>query len=182
MKRIRGVFDVLASLALLAGLIVAALMVRNYLDPPERLNASSGDVRVIDGDSLQIGGRIVRLQGIDAPEYRQSCRDDAGAGWPCGREARAALERLAQTSGLTCESHEQDRYRRAVAQCRNATGVDLAEALLEDGWAIILPRYALVGYQRAEDNAREARRGIWRGEFETPSDWRAAHGAVRDSE
>jgi len=182
MKRLRRLIDILASLALLAGLAFAALMVRNYLFPPELLTADPGDVRIIDGDSLRVDGRIVRLQGIDAPEYRQSCRDGSGTEWPCGREARAALERLAQTPGLTCVSHEQDRYRRAVVQCHNAAGIDLAKALLNDGWAVALPRYALPGYARAEERAREAGHGIWRGEFECPSDWRAEHGAARDSE
>lgn len=182
MKKLRRLFDLLASLALLAGLAFAALMVRNYLYPPELISAAPGNVHIIDGDSLRVGGRIVRLQGIDAPEYRQSCRDGAGAEWPCGREASAALERLTQTSGLTCESHEEDQYRRAVARCRNVAGEDLASALLSGGWAVVLPRYALPGYEQAEEEARTTGRGIWRGEFEHPADWRAAHGVGRDSE
>jgi endonuclease YncB( thermonuclease family) len=182
MKRLRRLLDILAALALLAGLAFAALMVRNYLYPPELISAAPGDVHIIDGDSLRVGGRIVRLQGIDAPEHRQSCRDGAGAEWPCGREASAALARLAQTSRLTCESHGQDQYRRAVARCRNAAGTDLARALLNDGWAVVLPRYALPGYEQAEESARETGRGIWRGEFDHPADWRAAHGTGRDSE
>lgn len=180
MKRVRRLFDVLTSLALLAGLAFAALIVRNYLYPPELLSGGPADVRVIDGDSLRLGGRTVRLQGVDAPEYRQNCRDAAGLEWPCGREARAALERLVRSPGLTCESHEQDRYRRAVARCRNAAGVDLAHAMLGAGWAVALPRYAFPGYARAEEMARSAGRGIWRGEFDLPSDWRAAHAIGRD--
>ena len=30
-----------------------------------------GSAEVIDGDSLRVGGRELRLEGIDAPEYRQ---------------------------------------------------------------------------------------------------------------
>lgn len=180
MKRVRRLFDFLASLALLVGLILAALLMRDVLDPPERLSAEAGDLRVIDGDSLRMGERTIRLQGVDAPEYRQNCRDGAGAEWPCGRAARAALERLARSPGLACESHEQDRYRRAVARCRTAEGVDLARAMVAAGWAVVLPRHALPGYHRAEERARSAGRGIWRGEFDRPADWRAAHASGRD--
>ena len=44
----------------------------------------SGAARVIDGDTLEIGGTRVRLHGIDAPESAQRCRAD-GRSWPCGR-------------------------------------------------------------------------------------------------
>jgi endonuclease YncB( thermonuclease family) len=31
------------------------------------------------------------------------------------------------------------------------------------------------GYQAAEREARTARRGLWRGDFERPQDWRRRH-------
>ena len=33
-----------------------------------------GPARVIDGDTIEIAGRRVRLHGIDAPEADQTCR------------------------------------------------------------------------------------------------------------
>ena len=32
-------------------------------------------VSVIDGDTLEVSGRRVRLFGIDAPEIKQKCKD-----------------------------------------------------------------------------------------------------------
>ena len=44
----------------------------------------SGAARVIDGDTLEIGGTRVRLHSIDAPESAQRCRAE-GRIWPSGR-------------------------------------------------------------------------------------------------
>ena len=49
--------------------------------------ASMTAFRIVDGDTLELGGRRVRLHGIDAPEAAQPCRDAEGAAWPCGRRA-----------------------------------------------------------------------------------------------
>src|SRR5687767_8406773 len=56
----------------------------------------AGPVRVIDGDTLDVGGTRVRLHGVDAPESAQMCLDGEGQGWACGdwatEEARARWE------------------------------------------------------------------------------------------
>src|SRR5262245_39747615 len=49
-----------------------------------------GRVTVNDGDSLTLGAERIRLRGIDAPEFEQTCRRD-GVDYPCGRQARQAL-------------------------------------------------------------------------------------------
>ncbi|KAK9909887.1 hypothetical protein WJX75_009002 [Coccomyxa subellipsoidea] len=58
-----------------------------------------GYAKVIDGDTLSVGGRVVRLAGIDAPEREQTCRRSSGRLYLCGEEASQALERLV-SSGL----------------------------------------------------------------------------------
>ena len=37
--------------------------------------AAKSKIYVVDGDSIFIGEREIRLSGIDAPEYHQSCFD-----------------------------------------------------------------------------------------------------------
>jgi len=44
--------------------------------------------------------------------------------------------------------------------------------MVREGFAI---NYYDGGYQAAEREARNARRGIWRGEFEFPRDWHRKH-------
>ena len=48
------------------------------------------DVRIIDGDTLQVDGATIRLYGIDAPELDWLCKD-SGRSWHCGRDAALKL-------------------------------------------------------------------------------------------
>src|SRR5262245_41711710 len=77
----------------------------------------TGRAYAIDGDSLELGGEHIRRFGIDAPEGRQQCRDDAGVSYPCGREAARALAAAINGRSVTCKAVDHDRYDRNVAIC-----------------------------------------------------------------
>ncbi|MCW2395416.1 MULTISPECIES: thermonuclease family protein [unclassified Sphingobium] len=144
--------------------------------PPERIEAADGArVHVMDGDSLRIGPRIVRIADIDAVELNQRCQDAAGQPWDCGTQARDALLALVRGGGLTCESRTTDQYGRAVATCATPRIADVGATMVAEGWAISDLGRGSGAYRQEEEAARSARRGIWRGTFETPSVWRAAH-------
>jgi endonuclease YncB( thermonuclease family) len=135
----------------------------------------SGRARVLDGDSLALGGEDIRLFGIDAPESRQTCRDGAGRPYRCGRTAARAL--AAATAGRTvaCARLERDRYHRQVALC-TADGHDLGDTMVRAGLAVELAEYSHGRYTAAERDARAARRGLWAGTFEQPAAWRHGRG------
>jgi endonuclease YncB( thermonuclease family) len=46
-----------------------------------------GPARVVDGDTIQLRDARVRLEGIDAPEAKQTCINARGREWDCGRAA-----------------------------------------------------------------------------------------------
>lgn len=158
-------------------LLLAALMglwaFSERLFPPERVTAPSARVR--DGDTLTLAGQTFRLYGIDAPEYHQNCGDKVGREWPCGKAARAQLEALVLPGSIVCEPRAEDRFNRKVAKCASATVPDLAEAMVQAGLAVSPSLRGSAPYENAEDTAREAKRGIWQGEFMTPAQWRESH-------
>ncbi|MBX3554821.1 thermonuclease family protein [Chelatococcus sp.] len=124
--------------------------------------------RAIDGDSLRLGARELRLAGIDAPELHQSCEHEAGF-YPCGREAQNYLNRLLARAPITCTIRENDRYGRGLALCRQGE-MDVNAELVREGQAIAYGRF-----DAEERQARASRRGVWAGRFERPADWRRAH-------
>lgn len=134
---------------------------------PER--APMGRASVIDGDTLEIHGRRIRLDGIDAPEAGQAC-GRRGRTWPCGRRAAQALAAFIADRPVRCAGGTTDRYGRLIARCRVGR-TDLSAWMVRNGWAMAYRRYS-TAYVDAEDQARAAKRGIWQGPFTAPWDYR----------
>jgi endonuclease YncB( thermonuclease family) len=154
-------------------LIIAVLAVIGHLmqrrSPGDPV---TGPARVMDGDSLLIAGTRVRLHGIDAPERDQECKDAKGQTYSCGRAATQALTAAIARRSVTCQPVAVDRYNRDVAIC-TVNDVDLAETMVRGGYAV--DYFSRGRYEEAEREARNARRGLWAGEFQTPSSWRQQH-------
>lgn len=166
----RSVIDALVFLAVLT--IVLALMKQFDL-----IDLGTGSLQVVDGDSLRKGDTDIRLYGIDAPEYRQSCRDKHNAEYSCGKLSANVLRELVRGRDVSCTSIETDRYGRAVADCKIGD-LDINREMVRLGWAVAYSRHS-TSYLRAEAEAKKAKRGIWAGTFETPEDYRSRQGLVR---
>lgn len=159
----------------LAFTILALLaLVSSRLDRVETRHVAGAAV-VNDGDTLTLAGERVRLRGIDAPEYNQTCARD-GNEYPCGRRSREALARLIDGRPVACAGREKDRYGRLLGQC-SAGAADLNKGQVAAGWAV-----AYGAYFDEQDQAREKRLGIWSGDFDRPRDWRESHGQMAESE
>lgn len=153
----------------LAALILFLLMVLAVrLEGPGR-PPSQGVAVVNDGDSITLGGTRIRLRGIDAPELMQTCMR-GGKSYACGRAARESLRALIASRAVTCTGSEIDRYGRLLGDCRAAQH-DLNAGQVAAGWAI-----AYGDYEAEEAEARRKKAGLWAGEFERPSEWRARKG------
>jgi endonuclease YncB( thermonuclease family) len=132
---------------------------------------SAGPLRVIDGDTFDVGGRRVRLYGVDAPERDQTCADAQGRPFACGAWVTAEVERRFGGARAECRMVERDSYGRAVSRCTVA-GRDLGEALVAAGLAVAFRRHSL-DYDRTERAAQRAGAGLWAGSFQTPAEFRA---------
>jgi endonuclease YncB( thermonuclease family) len=124
---------------LLVGLILIAIGLGYYAykhwnaSPPP---AIIGKAWVIDGDTLNISGTHIRLEGIDAPELDQSCTDSSGKTWSCGKAAADELKAHIRAQDLACASKAFDKYKRVVAVCTLPDGSEVNGWMVQHGWAV----------------------------------------------
>jgi endonuclease YncB( thermonuclease family) len=159
----RTLIDALAFFALFVAVLLA-LQLSGMVD------VAPGNVVVIDGDSLREGNTEIRLYGIDAPEYRQTCLDASKLEYPCGKRAAEALRNLVHGTEVKCQSMEKDRYGRSVSTCHAGTLV-INREMVAQGWAVAFIQYG-ADYVLVEKQARQAKRGLWAGQFEEPALYR----------
>ncbi|MYE01823.1 MAG: hypothetical protein F4Y03_11205, partial [Alphaproteobacteria bacterium] len=88
--------------------------------------------------------------------------------WACGAAATEALR--SRAAGMSCSGSETDSYGRTLGVCSSG-GEDLNAWLVANGWALAYRQYA-DDYADEEDEARSNGRGIHRGAFVEPWDWR----------
>lgn len=166
--RWRKFLDVCLTVMIFAGAVFVAARLEHFAGAD-----ISGLVRVVDGDSLALDQRRLRLKGIDAPELKQRCRKD-GREYGCGVEAASFLRKLVGSRAVECKGEGIDRYGRDLVRC-TAGSVNLNETMVRSGHAVAFGDYGL-----AEVEARTARAGLWAGEFEPPKQWRAVHGGLNE--
>ncbi|MFY0692125.1 MAG: thermonuclease family protein [Paracoccaceae bacterium] len=131
----------------------------------------SGRVRVIDGDTFDVGKHRVRVFGIDAPEADQTCTTKGGAEWACGAWVSAEVKSRYDGRFLRCVTRDEDQYGRVVASCIDQQGQDVGAKLVQDGLAMAYRRYSN-RYALAEKAAAAAQRGVWGSAFENPAEFR----------
>lgn len=130
----------------------------------------TGKPYITDGDVVKISGKRIRLEGIDAPEPNQRCKDASGKSYGCGLVSTAALRTKIGRNSITCEGTMRDRYGRFLGICYLGE-LDLNGWLVRNGYALAYRRYSK-RYVRQELQAREDGLGLWAGEFIPPWQWR----------
>lgn len=136
-----------------------------------------GRATVVDGDTLAVNQKRVRLWGVDAPESAQQCSTAQGARWPCGRRAATALDAYLEGRTVRCVQRDVDRYGRSVGECfvQNAS---VNAWMVRSGWAVAYREYA-ARYVEEEQRAKARKQNIWQGAFQMPADYRRAHRATQ---
>jgi endonuclease YncB( thermonuclease family) len=99
-------------------------------DPAAAQSTIHGSARVVDGDTIVVGGVTDRLKGVDAPERAH----------PGGAEATAGLRAIAG-DWLRCELTGERTRGGEVGYCANSAGQHIGEALISTGMALSCPRY-----------------------------------------
>ncbi|WP_416223075.1 thermonuclease family protein [Tianweitania sp.] len=149
-------------------------MVMTVSNPASAADPIVGRASVVDGDTIDIGTVRVRFHGIDAPESWQRCKDVGGRDYRCGSEAASALDAwLAKSRPTRCEFVNWNRER-MVGKCFRADGASVASWLVKNGYALDWPRYSKGAYASEQAAAKQARAGVWQGDFTVPWEARQA--------
>jgi endonuclease YncB( thermonuclease family) len=130
-----------------------------------------GPARVVDGDTIQLGDARVRLEGIDAPEAKQTCMNATGREWPCGRAASRELQQLVSKREVRCEADARDDYGRLLGIC-SVGDLDINAQMIRNGLAWAFVKYSST-YVGVETEARQARRGVFEVANLPPWEFRA---------
>jgi endonuclease YncB( thermonuclease family) len=149
-----------------------ALLLALLLPQTSLAQTLAGPLRVIDGDTISVAGRSVRLHGIDAPESDQMCGGEGAPMWPCGAWVTGETRARYDGRRARCTVLDHDRYGRAVARCM-VDGEDMGRALVQGGLAFAFRRYSM-DYDLDEKGAAIAERGLHATGVTSPAAFRAA--------
>ncbi len=136
------------------------------ISPQKNITIISGSAKIIDGDSLRVSGKEIRIINIDAPEFFQTCKDKNNKVWQCGKAATKRLKQLVANKIISCQVKGIDKYDRFLAVCY-VDDNDIGAILVSEGLAL---EYG--DYKSEQEGAKRKGVGMWQGEFITPKEWR----------
>jgi endonuclease YncB( thermonuclease family) len=135
--------------------------------------AAAGPI-VRDGYNIQVGDITFKLDGVDAPEVDQVCIDDHADPWTCGIEARDQLTKLIKGRNIRCDDLGPDKInkKRHVGVCTAEGDTQpLNQQLVSAGLAV--SGESIKGYYKDDEAvAKEDRKGLWKGCFVAPREYR----------
>ncbi|MDB5511575.1 MAG: hypothetical protein JWR08_1058 [Enterovirga sp.] len=115
---------------------------------------------ITDGLTFGPEGAVkTRLAGLEGPPRDAVCNDRDQRPWACGLQARAALNNITRRQALLCQPAGAPQGGVIPARCSGE--IDVARELVLAGFArTSAPDPRL---EQAEDEARQAGRGMWNG-------------------
>lgn len=134
--------------------------------------ALAATATVKDGATLQLANIAFRLDGIDAPAVDQMCIDEHADSWTCGVEARDQLAKLVGGKQVRCGDLGPDpaTKKRRIGLCIvEGESVSLGQLMVQKGLALA---DAKGKFKADELAAQNDRRGLWKGCFTAPADFR----------
>lgn len=130
----------------------------------------TSSLRVVDGDTIVLNSKKIRLHGIDSPETKQKCLNEKNIEYFCGLQATNELKNIIGKYEVSCIRKDKDRYGRLISVCY-VNGEDINALLVERGWALAYRKYSK-DYVHQENQARINNLGLWSGKYTLPWEWR----------
>jgi endonuclease YncB( thermonuclease family) len=131
---------------------------------------------VRDAATIDVGGVTYRLGSIDAPAPDQVCIDEHADSWACGADARDQLAGLIGDRDVRCEDLGPDATYKNWHLGICTAGDDAAslnQLLVRRGLAVNSAPAAQAKFGEDETDAKNNRRGLWKGCFVAPQEFRA---------
>ena len=125
----------------------------------------TGNLKIIDGDTIVLNGEKIRLSGIDTPELKQTCMED-NQEVGCGMSAKMLLAEKIGNNTSKYISEGKDAYKRTLAEC-------LSKFLVRSGYAFAYRKYS-TKFIKDEEFAKANKLGMWAMTFQYPWDFRKA--------
>ena len=160
-------------------IISIIFFILTYIDVrSENINKITGFAKVVDGDTIKINSKKIRLYGIDAPEKKQKCKKtyltisfiSFTKDYMCGEISTQKLIKKINKQKLNCNILDVDRYKRLIGECFKRN-INLNSWMVSNGFAVAYRKYSKK-YVSDEINAKNNKLGIWQGKFEMPWDYR----------
>lgn len=129
-----------------------------------------GSITVIDAHIYYIGGRYIRLFGVDAPDSDQICADARGTAYNCGEEAASWIRGWVDKNQIACYILKVVPNGYDLATCVWGE-YDIGAALVASGWGLANTKETTI-YKPYEVKAQNDYSGLWQGTFYSPEDWR----------
>ena len=132
-------------------------------------DVKSYEIKIIDGDTINLNGEKIRFTGIDTPELKQTCKKNSEIIY-CGVEAKQLLIDKIGKDKVFCVREGKDQYKRTLAECF-VNDLSLSKYLVREGYAFAYRKYSKK-FISDEDFAKKNNMGMWSMNFEYPWDWR----------
>ena len=144
----------------------------------QEIKEITGYARIIDGDTIKIDSKKIRLYGIDAPEKKQTCKKpyltigffSFTKNYLCGQVSTDKLTKKINNQIIKCKIKNVDRYNRLIGECYKKNE-NLNSWLVSNGYAVAYRKYSKK-YISNEIIAKNNKLGIWQGKFEMPWNFR----------
>ena len=165
--------------AFLFFIICGIFFILTYHDvKSSEISSVSGYAKIIDGDTIKINSKKIRLHGIDAPEKKQTCKKpyliigifSFTKSYSCGQVSTDKLIKKINNQIIKCKIKNVDRYNRLIGECYKRNE-NLNAWLVSNGYAVAYRKYSKK-YIQDERYAKNNNLGIWQGKFEMPWNFR----------
>ena len=165
--------------AIILIIICSIFFILTYKDVrSEEIKEISGNAQIVDGDTIKINAKKIRLYGIDAPEIKQMCKKPYLTifmftfyeDYFCGEKSTEALIKKINNQKITCKISGVDYFKRLIGECYKRK-TNLNACLVLNGHAVAFRKYSKK-YVPDEILAQQEKKGIWQGKFEMPWDYR----------